>query len=324
MPRVVEHRVVGLAIVAVLMAGACDSGQSKRPVVERGGALRDGFRVAPNSQLVGAVFEEPNSRLLPSGAVSEGSDQLAWSAVLEIERDPVGVYDDYVAQARRIGVPLPGSGERVKDCVPVRPTTQTKSRQCYVYGPACYAADGQLRCAAGGTGGPSHRLAVAIELAWGGDMRYAHLTVTRTDTEDGYSPGPFPPAKPTTPPPPIVVRPVSRSDRPGTPFGSRNNAFRRGYRRFRLEPGSRVLADVQLPLSTNQLAVLQIEGSAETVLARYAAQLARPGGAPAVKRTALPGGGAILEFGYSPEGGGAAWLRTDRTQRYFTIVYNSD
>ena len=112
--------------------------------------------------------------------------------------------------------------------------------------------------------------------------------------------------------------------RPGTPFGSRNNAFRRGYRRFRLEPGSRVLADVQLPLSTNQLAVLQIEGSAETVLARYAAQLARPGGAPAVKRTALPGGGAILEFGYSPEGGGAAWLRTDRTQRYFTIVYNSD
>jgi hypothetical protein len=296
-------------VAAALVVVACDSGPTTRSVVARGPArvvLRDGFRVASNSRLVGGVFDRP--------------DRQEWSAVLEIERDPVGVYDDYAAQARGLGVPLPGSGASQRVCVPVGSTPSTTSQKCNVFGPACYVASAQLACHGVAGGGPKHPLGVEFKLAWGRDTRHALLTVTHTTAEDADPPGHFSAEKLTTPLPPLVVRPAHRGDRPGTRFGAENNAFRRGYRRFVLESGSRLLADAP----ALGLAILQIDEGAEMVLGRYVAQLASPGAAPAVAHTPIPGGGAILESGFSPEGGGGATLTTDRTQRYVVIVYASD
>jgi hypothetical protein len=265
--------------------------------------LRDGLRVAPNSRLAGAMFERPG--------------QSGWWAILEIERDPIGVYDNYVTQARRLGVRLPGSGAQVRVCDGMGFTTTT-SNKCHDEGLACRAFSDGLFCAAGAVGGPSNPLGVRIELAWGADTRHIVLTVSHA-TQEGADPHMIAERR-TTPLPPIAVRPAVHGGRPGMRFGVPNNALNRGFRRFVLEPGSRLLADAP----AFDRVILQIDGNAEEVLGRYAAQLADPDAAPPVKTTALPGGGAVLEVSYGPESGGAAMLRTDRTQRYLEVEYVSD
>jgi hypothetical protein len=287
MRHMVSRRVAGLAIVAALVFAACDSGESPRPVAKRDpaplglrdGALRDGLRVAPNSRLAGAMFERPG--------------QPGWWAILEIERDPIGVYDNYVAQAQRLGVQIPGSGR------------------------ACGVGSTGLGCHGEALGGPSSSLVVVIELSWRADMRHIMLTVQHTNEK---FPHPHVTAETRTAPlPPIVVRPAVHGGLPGMKFGAPNNALNRGNR-FTLEPGSRLLADTP----QYERVILQIDGNAEEVLGRYAAQLANPDPAHAIERKALPGGGTILEVSYGPESGGSALLTTDKTHRYLEIYYTGD
>jgi hypothetical protein len=310
--HVVVRRIVGLAIVAVFIFAACDSDESPRPVVKRdpaplalrGGVLRDGLRVAPNSRLAGGVFDRPLSG--------------GWTAMLEIERDPIGVYDNYVAQARRLGVPVPGSGARVNECDPNPDASTPTSRKCRDYRLICFGDNAQLICDGGASGGPSHPLGVHITLMWGGDTRHALLTVTHTKPDDA---GPhMSAAKRTTPLPPLAVRPAIHGGRPGMKFGIPNNALNHGYRCFVLEEGSRVLADAP----ALDRVILQIDGNPEEVLGRYASQLANPDPAPEIERTRIPDGGTVLQVSYGPESGGAAMLKTDRTHRYLEIEYVSD
>ena len=61
---------------------------------------------------------------------------------------------------------------------------------------------------------------------------------------------------------------------PGTPFGAKNSAFTARYRRFHLEPGSRLAAPEAFGIDgLDFAAVLHIEGDPTTVMRRYARQL---------------------------------------------------
>ena len=58
------------------------------------------------------------------------------------------------------------------------------------------------------------------------------------------------------------------------PFGGQNNAFRRGYRRFMLEPGSRLIAASRVDLAETDLACpqrVECTGEAGTILRSFLA-----------------------------------------------------
>jgi hypothetical protein len=297
-----------LVVLATVCLSACSRDRTEVK-------LRTGFVVAPNSELVGAVFV--------------GNE--AWSAVLHIERDPVGVYDAYAAQARKLGVPLPGSGAHSisgpAGCQPKAPETQTaiaKKDRCYDLGPTCAVARGVFRCDVSADGGTDPRLFVNVSLAWGGETRHMLLAVSPASGE------------PVSPAPGIARRYVGRARyvgplpesreraqlaRPGRPFGSENTSARSRYRRLTLESGSRVVADAP----ALDLAVLEITGDMQEVLSRYAEQLAAPGdNASQVTVESVPGGGTYLALTYSPEGGGGTTFVGDPSHRYVRVTWSSD
>jgi hypothetical protein len=127
-----------------------------------------------------------------------------------------------------------------------------------------------LRCGAsvGRSDGSEGNL--AIDLRWGGRERNAVLELRpghelSDDAPDTRVPSPSP-----LPP----LRPVTLATEPGEPFGTRNNAFNSGYRRFVLEPGSRVVAEVPYR------SLLHVDGDPREVLEGYARQLGRGGKVP--------------------------------------------
>jgi hypothetical protein len=266
--------------------------------------LRDGFVVAANTRLVGNVFDEVG--------------QKSWSAMLDIDRDPVGVYDSYVEQARKRGVPMPKSGA-IRFSSRCKPQPNRPGRtECPRLPPPCLVARAAMTCYGVGAGGPDAPLAVSISLVWGRDTRHALIDVFHTGRRDPDAElGDETVAAESGVPQPRKRAPITT---PGDPFGAGNNAFQRGYRRFELERGSRVVADAP----GLGLAVLRITGNATEVLSRYAAQLATPAKPPNVTVTRLPRGGTILSIEYSPEGGGAAWLSTDASHKYVKVTWNSD
>jgi hypothetical protein len=262
--------------------------------------------VASNARLVGAVFDDAQSALPPT-----------WIAVLDIARDPVGVYDNYVRQARALGVPLPGSGASGTKCVRVYRGSATASTKCGTFGPPCNVSDGRLMCDGSATGGPRHPLGVSIQLLWGGNSRLLILHVSHTAAVN---------ERPTlgtdrlTAIPHITAKPVEPIHEVGRPFGSMTNAFTRGYRRIRLEKGSIVIADAP----DLRLAVLRLDADPKVVLLRYGTQLAQPGPAPAVRVVSIASRGTAWTLNYGPEGGGSAELTTDTTHVYAMLTYASD
>jgi hypothetical protein len=291
-----------LALCFVAIACSSESHPSLSSAAA-GSALRDGFVVARNAHLVGAVFDN--------------AAQKSWTAVLDIDRDPVGVYDNYVDQARRLGVPMPRSGaRRTAGCKP-QPNRPERT-VCPEFGPPCSSSRTLLTCVGNNAGGRRAPFAVDISLEWGAETRAAMLTVTHFNgVRDAPPLGTESRAAESVIPAPHE-RPLARM--PGRPFGTENDAFERGYRRFELEPGSRVIAEAP----ALGLAILEIAGDATAVLARYATQLATPATPPKVAVTRLSGGGSVLSVAYGPEAGGAAALLTDATHKYVMVTWSSD
>jgi hypothetical protein len=95
-----------------------------------------------------------------------------------------------------------------------------------------------------------------------------------------------------------------------------------GYRRFTLEAGSRVVADVD-GFTQGMLVVLRIDGDARQVVTRYARQIGSGGTTPRVHEHDTPAG-RVLAVANSPEGGGGVFLDTDPSGRWLLIRANSD
>ena len=278
----------------------------------------DGFVVAPGSQLVGPVFTYPDQ--------IQGSHSVA---VMVLDHDPLAVYDEYVAQARRLGALLPASGTLgpggYGTC-----TAAVADRD----EPIETADPNQARsvgCVGGGTF-PGREGSVQLHTRWGGPSHHVMLEVYRLSATGNAGPQ----ADPGAARAPLFVPLPKVSDRPsvsrtGAPFGGENNAFDSGYRRFRLEPGSRVVADVT-GMFDQVVIVLRVDGNAEKVMAGYAKQLGRGG----YQRPLVPDGstpqvrhvktrqGEVLMVENGPTGGGAASLITDPTGHWILIRASSD
>lgn len=297
-------------VFVVLLFTACSSSGEDAPSVESppGTRLHAGFVVAKGSRLVGPVFSIPSDGFGPS-----------WVALMNIERDPLAVYDGYVAQARRLGIPLPGSG--------TSPPYETPAT-CHLVVDDHWAPVGTTEPATAdsvtclGTGLLREgKGSVLLQSTWGGASHHAMLEIFadpimgsgRDDlgTERAAALVPLP----------KVADGLSAS-KPGEPFGLSNDAFEAGYRRFTLEAGSRVVADVT-GLTDANVIVLRVDGDAQRVMAGYARQLGKGGTTPRVRHERTPDG-EVLAVDNSPEGGGAASLITDPTGRWLLIRANSD
>ena len=293
-----------IVVCGLCIAAACSGG---KPAATK---LPAGFVVAHDSHLVGAIF----------------GDDESWTAVIDIERDPVGVYEAYAAQARTLGVDLPTSGAHSilgpAGCMPQPPEAKTKlpkRDRCYDTGTVCFVSLAIFKCEVAATGGKHARIAVSISVAWGRETRLMQL---RVSTTTGTAPrsavqsrgraryaGPIP-----------VARERAPLSTAGRAFGSEHDASNRG-RYFTLEPGSRVIADAP----EANVAVLALTADARTVLTRYAEQLAGSEDHPApVILEHLPRGGTYLTFSFSPEGGGGATFTTDASHKYVNVSWSSD
>jgi hypothetical protein len=295
--------------------------------------LFDGLEVAANSRLVGPVFTNPKS-----GDFGETS-----TAIITVARDPVGVYDAYADQARRAGFSMPGSAVTRPYSLP------TCGFFFEAFGPVAIGARGRsgpslasslvdpgapagttmstvapvvvasppdatsLQCRASGGRAGGEPAGVAIDLRWGGTGHHAVLeSLSSAELVDD------PPASRVPTPSGLPqVRPVKLATEPGEPFGTRNNAFDTGYRRFLLEKGSRVVAEVPYR------SVLFLDGDAHEVLEGYARQLGGRGKAPQIERRRTSKGD-VLVVEHGPVGGGGAVLLTDPSQRWLLVYATSD
>ena len=321
----------------MLLAACTSSSPTTEPVPApkaAGTPLFDGLKVAAGSRLVGAVFTNPKT-----GNFGESS-----TAIVTIDRDPVRVYDAYADQARRVGFAMPGSAV-------TRPySPPTCGFMFEAFGPVAIGARGRsgpspasslvdptapagtsmstvapvvvdsppdatsLQCGAvGGRSGQAPPV-FALDLRWGGTDHHA---VLETQPGDGAPIDDPPGSRVPTPSGLPPTRPVPLATEPGQPFGTRNNAFDSGYRRFVLEAGSRVVAE--LPSRS----VLFIDGDAEKVLEGYARQLGGNGDAPAVERRKTSKGD-VLVVEHGPVGGGGAVLLTDPRKRWLLVYATSD
>lgn len=291
-------------MLALLLTGCDSSGDELGVPVPQppGTALTDGLVVAPGRHLIGPVFRYPD-------AASRG---VQTRAIAGIDRDPVRVYDEYVAQARRLGIMIRGSGtdlSGLRTCALVFP----ESTNAPLDSPDASDAS-RLRCQGAAIRPGADETTVAVEVAWGGRNRHA---VISTDTsfplviddagdERAMTPAHLPRLEDT----PLATR-------PGTPFGTRNNGFDSGYRRFILEPGSRVVAE------TDTFSLSYIDGDERSVVQAYANQLGSGGSAPEVREEPTSGGD-VLVVENGPLGGGAAYLLTDPGGRWLLIETSSD
>lgn len=106
-----------LALVAVLLVGCASPGHGPAAVPTAvpnvtsppGTSLPDGFVVAEGSVLVGEAY--PNLRALrspPDMPELRTKPFSGWTAQLLVVGEPLAVFNDYVAQAGRIGYPMDG------------------------------------------------------------------------------------------------------------------------------------------------------------------------------------------------------------------------
>ncbi len=326
------------AVLVALLVGACSSssgGAAVPPPRPPGTALADGFVVAAGSKLIGPVFSYPSTE----------SRGVTSRAVLTIDRDPVQVYDEYVAQAREQGILIRGSGTTdvdgldtcmllLPDGSVVRPTspappgsaaaTAPSARSTddptptYTAAPLTFPGSGaatRLECVGGGRrAGADPPVTAGVKMTWGGSSHHAVLSVGPNIVLRFNDLGD---ARAT---PPARLPKVSDADlatEPGESFGPSNNAFEDGYKRFSLVAGSRVAAEV------NGFTVLSIDGDAREVMKGYAAQLGQGGRAPQVLEQPTDRG-KVLTVANSPEGGGSAYLLTDPSKHWLLIETSSD
>ncbi|MBK5287680.1 MAG: hypothetical protein JJE46_04345 [Acidimicrobiia bacterium] len=295
-------------MAAMVLAGCAGSDPDDAIPIRRppGTRLDAGFVVPAGSRLVGPVFSIP---------VRDGG--FASVAVMDVDGDPLAVYDAFVAQARRLGVPLPGSGTRSASglgtcslAIAARDVPVGKADPARAHGLSCYGA--ALL--------PGRDELVVVEMQWGGPSHHAVLEV---DPAAPFGSVPDPgTARASKVAPLPAVKDRSSVSEPGAAFGEEHNGFESGYRRFRLEPGSRVVADVA-GMTYSSLTVLYCDGEIKQVMDGYARQLGRGGTMPTVQRVRTSDGGAWLVES-SPFGGGAASLLSDPSGHWILVRANSD
>jgi hypothetical protein len=337
---VVVRQAAGVVLVALLV-GACGSTSSSGAVPSPrppGTAITDGFVVAPGSKLVGPVFSYP---------WTETRDATS-RAILTVDRDPVQVYDEYVAQARRQGILIRGSGTTDVDgldtCTllgadgsPVRPTSPTPPGSAkattpparvgrdtdaptptFTAAPLTFPGSGaaaRLTCVGGGRrAGADPPVTAGVQMSWGGSSHHVVVSVgpnvvlRLNDLGDER-------ATPPTHLPKVADADLATA--PGESFGQRNDAFEDGYRRLSLVSGSQVAAEV------GGFTVLHVDGDARAVMEGYAAQLGKGGHVPAVLEQPTTRG-KVLTVANSPSGGGSAYLLTDPSRRWILVETSSD
>lgn len=333
----------GVLVVVVMTAllAACSSGsggEASGALQPPGTPLPAGFVVPEGSRLVGTVFPYPDD-----------IQGIKAQALVVVDRDPVAVYDRFVAQGRRLGIPLFGSGAMIDESFGVcslhrtdgqfpllgwstpppsaaalRPRTEPPTTSSAPLTPRTTLdpATARLLLCSGRAmlpGGGS----MSLDVSWGGVSRHALITVWRSPNvgafigpDAGVAKAPSPATLPPQSDPPAATE-------PGTEFGEENNAFESGYRRFELEPGSRVAADFS-GFNVQFSAVLEIDGDAGKVMRGYAEQLfAGSGKAPDV-RHAQTAQGEVLIVESGPFGGGGASLITDPTGHWLFLQASSD
>jgi hypothetical protein len=317
-----------------------------------GTVLPDGFVVAPGTRLIGAAF--------PSSYANVG-----WEALLLIDRDqdPIEVYDAYVQQARDLGLLLPGSG--VVEGTdgggnPLgSPCTFSRGENLQELSPRAAATETadviECRSYATRVDSPDLTTTANLSVRWGRQdgspdppARHVHLSVSHDpppvierydwETDEGFNRRRLeeeaaPVAVPVDPGfvqagphrvPSIAHRRLVQ--KPGTPFGAKNNAFAAGYRKFHLEPGSRLAAPEAFDIEEYDfVAVLQVEGDPMTVMKGYARQL----GVEVQTLTdspLTPGTPAqpVLFIANEPEGGGYGTLITDPSGKWIMVKTQSD
>lgn len=305
MTRVRSAAVVGMIVMLVTGCSASGGGRIRGAPGTR---LPAGFEVAPGSRLVGTVFTLPSFGRGP-----------AWLALSDVGHDPLAVYDDYVAQARKLGIPLPGSGTSrpYEGAATCHLSVDNHWAPVGTFDPA--PADA-LQCYGAGLL-PDDEGSVVLQATWGGGGHHVLLEIAR-DPVMGGGRDDLGDKRAETPTVLPKVASTPLASEPGEPFGGSHNAFEAGYRRFTLEAGSRVLADVT-GLTDGVLVVLQVDGDAGRVMAGYARQLGKGGTTPRVRREPTPDGD-VLAVDNAPEGGGAASLVTDPTGRWLLIRASSD
>jgi hypothetical protein len=310
------RRLVGASVVAVLLA-SCSGSSGDRALPDQrpaGARITAGFVVAPGSRLVGPVFTSPY-----------GPKVFRSTAVLDVDRDPVAVYDEYAAQARRLGAAAPPSGATasVNGDVPFGICSAAVVDELGARDVAIDTADPSqarwLHCY-GSAVATSAKREITVESVWGGPSHHALIDVVPSSEAGTNLFQGTAPARPFSPLPKVTDR--SAVTHPGAPFGDTNNAFEAGYRKFRLAKGSRVVAD--FTYTAEQLVVvLRVDGSAERVMADYARQLGQGGKTPEVQKLQTPKG-SILMVESGPLGGGGATLVTDPSRHWILIRAGSD
>jgi hypothetical protein len=300
--------VVAVAVAAGAGATACATA-GVRDAKGPGASLPSGFVVAPNSRLVGVPFELPHEVI----------------TVLEIDRDPVGVYDAYATQARALGFPLPGSAAIVE------PARHGSGAQA-----ACHYGLATMRTASlddpraptarwvdcqGDGDGPAG--SVGIEMYWGEGTHHLLLHTSDSsrcidscdDPGDAKAVGAFvPPAKAAD----------DRRARTGERFGPVFNAFGSArvagndrYERLRLEAGTEVAGVLNLM----GMAVLRVKsGNVEDLLRRYGKQM----GEATLEHHRTPKGNRVATISHEAMGGGVGRLTADPSGKWILLTTSSD
>lgn len=253
-------RAWGVVLATVLVAaGTC--GVGTRPGLSPPGTpLAAGLVVPVGAQLVGPVFARP-----PDPAAGDRGRTPVTSdvAVLRLDGDPFGAWDDLAGQAQDMGVPIGNSGI----CV-WRATSAGAANRIAGYpglpitGPRPDFADA-MSCDAGATGSLSDGTQVMVQLSlwwWvaGAELRveisegdlseYASSRVTVRRPAPATAVGELPDRDPQA------------SVGPGDPFGRPTNCFATGSQRLTLPDGGRLIGGGNTPLGRHDFAaVLAVE-----------------------------------------------------------------
>jgi hypothetical protein len=235
-----------------------------------GSPLGDGFSVAKGSRLVGTVFPGPTL----SDAVTVGGADT-WTAVLELDGNPIKVFNRFLRQAQGAGFELGADCFLAYDDgrgVPV--TGRTPDREGLL----------SLTCTALGRGGersgvPEKELAIELHRSADGAPYEDNVTVRVARRPDPDAPrfplqnwhGPFPSEWSTGVPTPPKRPKLARADQPIRPGDAR------AVRLIDVVEGTKLLAPPALSCAQRGGfdAVFEVTGDIEEVLDAYAIQFER-------------------------------------------------
>jgi hypothetical protein len=287
-----------------------------------GEPLADGLVVPEGAELRGPVFPLPIEEPIADGEPTDPG----WAAVLAVTGDPFDAWDGLAAQAQGLGVGTPRSDT---SCTWLVDRGVNGTQYVALDGAGAPEATVALSCQASGTataaGDDGRLLGVDLELWADEDGRHATVSAHRSPADDEAAGRGFHAGTHLTEPgsPAPVGGPVTEADRasvpagaapeegagPGEPFGRQVNCLERGYARFEVPAGGRVLtvSGASAAGSRDYAAVLAVE-DAEAALSELADQVMAGAPpevqAPVPQRAPLADGREVWELSHSVDAGG--------------------